>query len=368
LPDYEAVIGLEVHAQLSTRTKLFCGCSARFGAEPNTQVCPVCLGLPGALPTINRTAVEFAVRMGLATGCAIAPESIFARKNYFYPDCPKNYQISQYDTPLCAGGQVTVGDGRRKVRITRIHLEEDAGKLVHAEREAHSYVDMNRCGVPLIEIVSEPDIRTPAEASEYMQRLRTILRYLDICDGNMEEGSLRCDVNISLREAGSEALGVKTEVKNVNSFKFVEQALAFEIDRQTDILKGGGEVTQDTLLIVGPVDRTDAPRAPGRAPRQVCSAVRLARLRRRRADGGARGCRLFRGGRRENERPQNGEQLGHGRGTARAQRPLDRNQRRRRGKCSRKWRNRAARHPTSFPRGDWSRLRTTTRSAKRRPA
>jgi aspartyl-tRNA(Asn)/glutamyl-tRNA(Gln) amidotransferase subunit B len=248
LPDYEAVIGLEVHAQLSTRTKLFCGCSARFGAEPNTQVCPVCLGLPGALPTINRTAVEFAVRMGLATGCAIAPESIFARKNYFYPDCPKNYQISQYDTPLCAGGQVTVGDGRRKVRITRIHLEEDAGKLVHAEREAHSYVDMNRCGVPLIEIVSEPDIRTPAEASEYMQRLRTILRYLDICDGNMEEGSLRCDVNISLREAGSEALGVKTEVKNVNSFKFVEQALAFEIDRQTDILKGGGEVTQDTLL------------------------------------------------------------------------------------------------------------------------
>lgn len=244
--DYEAIIGLEVHAQLSTRTKMFCACPATFGGEPNTQVCPVCLGLPGALPVVNRTAVEYAIRMGLVTHSAIAPESVFARKNYFYPDCPKNYQISQYESPLCTGGYVTTVD-RGRIGITRIHLEEDAGKLVHTA-EGCSYVDMNRSGVPLIEIVSEPDIRTPAEAKEYMQELRTIVRYLGICDGNMEEGSLRCDANVSIRPVGGKTFGTKTEIKNVNSFKFVEQALEFEIERQIGVVSGGGTVTQDTLL------------------------------------------------------------------------------------------------------------------------
>jgi aspartyl-tRNA(Asn)/glutamyl-tRNA(Gln) amidotransferase subunit B len=245
---YEAVIGLEVHAQLLTRSKMFCGCSAAFGGSPNTQVCPVCLGLPGALPVTNARAVEFAVRMGLATGCEIAHESIFARKNYFYPDCPKNYQISQFDTPLCARGHLDLGGGAKRIRIRRVHLEEDAGKLVHVDGSDSSLVDMNRSGVPLIEIVSEPDIRTPHEASEYLQKLRALVRYLEICDGNMEEGSLRCDVNISLRRTGAAELGVKTEVKNLNSFKQVEQALEFEFDRQARILDEGGRVTQDTLL------------------------------------------------------------------------------------------------------------------------
>jgi aspartyl-tRNA(Asn)/glutamyl-tRNA(Gln) amidotransferase subunit B len=243
---YEPVIGLEVHAQLSTRSKMFCGCSAAYGGEPNTQVCPVCLGLPGALPVANARAVEFAVRMGVATHCAIADESVFARKNYFYPDCPKNYQISQYDTPLCHGGHLALAGGKR-VGITRIHLEEDAGKLLHAEG-AHSLVDMNRSGVPLIEIVSEPDIRSVEEASEYLQKLRSLVRYLGICDGNMEEGSLRCDVNVSVREKGSAELGVKTEVKNLNSFKQVEQALAYEFERQAGIVEAGGAIDQDTLL------------------------------------------------------------------------------------------------------------------------
>jgi aspartyl-tRNA(Asn)/glutamyl-tRNA(Gln) amidotransferase subunit B len=261
---YEAVIGLEVHAQLSTATKLFCGCRAAYGGEPNTRVCPVCLGLPGALPVVNATAVEYAVRAGLAMNCTIAPESVFARKNYFYPDCPKNYQISQYETPLCTGGYVVIGGGghvaiegggqvavergAHRVRITRIHLEEDAGKLVHDPQAGFSLVDLNRCGVPLIEIVSEPDMRTPAQAREYVQKLRSILRYLDVCDGNMEQGSLRCDINVSVRRKGQEELGIKTEIKNVNSFKFIEQALEFEIDRQCGILEGGGSVTQDTLL------------------------------------------------------------------------------------------------------------------------
>ena len=246
MSNYESIIGLEVHAQLSTQTKLFCGCPAAYGGEPNTRVCPVCLGLPGALPVVNRIAVEYAVRMGLAIKCSIAPKSVFARKNYFYPDCPKNYQISQYEAPLCTGGSVTIESGKR-IGITRIHLEEDAGKLVHGAAD-NSLVDMNRCGVPLIEIVSEPDMRTPAQAREYVQELRAILRYLDICDGNMEEGSLRCDVNVSLREKGSTHLGVKTEIKNVNSFKFVEQALTFEIDRQNRVLSGGGQVERDTLM------------------------------------------------------------------------------------------------------------------------
>ena len=246
--EYEAIIGLEVHAQLSTRTKLFCGCLAEYGGEPNTRVCPVCTGLPGALPVLNRRAVVYAVTAGVATRCAIAPESVFARKNYFYPDCPKDYQITQYETPLCTGGHIELDEHGRSVGITRIHLEEDAGKLVHDARAGCSLVDMNRSGVPLIEIVSEPDIRTPAEARAYVQKLRGILRYLDVCDGNMEEGSLRCDINISLREKGDHELGVKTEIKNVNSFKFIEHALEFEIDRQRTILEGGGVVTQDTLL------------------------------------------------------------------------------------------------------------------------
>jgi aspartyl-tRNA(Asn)/glutamyl-tRNA(Gln) amidotransferase subunit B len=245
---YEAVIGLEVHAQLSTRSKMFCACATAFGAAPNTQVCPVCLGLPGALPVVNRTAVEYAIRMGLATHCAIAEESVFARKNYFYPDCPKNYQISQYDRPLCTGGYVTIGDGTRKIGIRRIHLEEDAGKLVHAEAADYSLVDMNRCGVPLIEIVSEPDMRTAREARECMQKLRALVRYLDICDGNMEEGSLRCDVNVSERPRGAAAFGTSTEIKNVNSFKFVEQAIEFEIERQERILDAGGRVEHATLM------------------------------------------------------------------------------------------------------------------------
>jgi aspartyl-tRNA(Asn)/glutamyl-tRNA(Gln) amidotransferase subunit B len=225
---YEAVIGLEVHAQLSTRSKMFCGCSATFGGAPNTHVCPVCLGLP--------------------TGCTIAPESVFARKNYFYPDCPKNYQISQFDTPLCRDGHLAIEGGAKTIRIHRIHVEEDAGKLIHAEDADHSLVDMNRSGVPLVEIVSEPDIRTAREASEYLQKLRSLVRYLEICDGNMEEGSLRCDVNISLREKGTAAFGIKTEVKNLNSFKQVEQAIEFEFERQEKLLQSGGRNTQDTLL------------------------------------------------------------------------------------------------------------------------
>jgi len=250
---YEPVVGLEVHAQLSTATKMFCACRSEFGGEPNTRVCPVCLGLPGALPVTNERAVEFAVRLGLATHCTIARKSVFARKNYFYPDSPKNYQITQFDTPLCRGGYLTIAgesdaDPERRVGIARIHLEEDAGKLVHTDDGRYSLVDMNRCGVPLVEIVSEPDIRSPREASLHLQEMRSILRYLEICDGNMEEGSLRCDVNVSVRERGSEAFGVKTEVKNLNSFKQVEQAIAFEVERQMGLLAAGRAVERETLL------------------------------------------------------------------------------------------------------------------------
>jgi aspartyl-tRNA(Asn)/glutamyl-tRNA(Gln) amidotransferase subunit B len=246
---YETVIGLEVHAQLLTSSKIFCSCPAEFGADPNTLACPVCLGLPGALPVINREAVSMAVKMGLATGCSIAPQSIFARKNYFYPDCPKNYQISMYDRPLCEDGSIEIETdaGSRKIRIERIHLEDDAGKLIH-DASGASLVDFNRCGVPLIEIVSRPDIRSPEEASAYLMRLRQILRYLEICDGNMEEGSLRCDVNISLRPQGSKKLGTKTEIKNLNSFKAVEMGIRFEIERQAEVLSSGGEISQVTNL------------------------------------------------------------------------------------------------------------------------
>jgi len=248
--EFEAVIGLEVHAQLKTRTKIFCGCSTAFGAPPNTHTCPVCLGMPGVLPVLNKKVVAYAMRMALATGCTIAPESRFARKNYFYPDLPKGYQISQYELPLAAGGHVDIAlDGRtRRIGVTRIHLEEDAGKLTHDPDRPFSRVDLNRAGVPLIEIVSEPDLRTPAEAGAYLRQLRAILRYLDICDGNMEEGSFRCDANVSIRPAGAAALGTRTELKNLNSFKHVEKAIAYEIARQKEHVAEGGLVVQETRL------------------------------------------------------------------------------------------------------------------------
>ncbi len=236
---WEAVIGLEVHARLLTRTKIFCGCAPSFGASPNTHVCPVCLGYPGALPVLNRRAVELAIRMGLATGCDVHHQSVFARKNYFYPDLPKGYQISQFDKPLATGGSV------RGVRIRRIHMEEDAGKLLH-ERDA-SLVDLNRAGTPLIEIVSEPDITSSEQAGTYLTRLRQILMYTEVCDGNMEEGSLRCDANVSVRRPG-EPLGTRTEVKNLNSFRFLGRAIDHEIQRQIAVLESGGRVEQETRL------------------------------------------------------------------------------------------------------------------------
>jgi aspartyl-tRNA(Asn)/glutamyl-tRNA(Gln) amidotransferase subunit B len=247
---YEAVIGLEVHAQLLTHSKIFCGCSTKFGAPPNTHTCPVCLGMPGVLPVLNRKVVDFTIRLSLATHCQIARINRFARKNYFYPDLPKGYQISQYELPVAQHGwvDIEVNGKRKRIGITRIHLEEDAGKLIHDESQPFSYVDFNRTGVPLIEIVSEPDIRSPEEASTYLKKLRDILRYLDICDGNMEEGSLRCDANISLRPRGSEGLGVKTELKNMNSFRFVQRALEYEIKRQRAILEQGGTIFQETRL------------------------------------------------------------------------------------------------------------------------
>ncbi len=247
---YETVIGLEIHAQLLTESKIFCGCSTRFGANPNTHTCPVCLGLPGVLPVLNQQVVEFAMKMALATHCTIAPFSQFARKNYFYPDLPKGYQISQYEFPLARDGWVEVAaeTGTRHIRINRIHMEEDAGKLIHDEFQPVSYVDFNRTGVPLLEIVSEPDLRTPEEAVAYLKVLREILRYLEICDGNMEEGSMRCDANISLRPAGTEALGVRTELKNMNSFRNVQRALEFEIRRQAALLESGEPVVQETRL------------------------------------------------------------------------------------------------------------------------
>ena len=250
---YETVIGLEVHAQLSTDTKIFCGCKTRFGAEPNSQTCPVCLGMPGVLPVLNKKAVEFAVKLGLATACRLNRINIFARKNYFYPDLPKGYQISQFEQPICEEGCMDIEvDGKKKrIGIRRIHLEEDAGKLVHAESyvaEDETLVDLNRCGVPLVEIVSQPDLNSPQEAHDYLFKLRQLLRYLEICDGNMEEGSLRCDANISMRPVNSRELGVRTELKNMNSFRHVQKALQYEIDRQTGILQAGGTVEQETLL------------------------------------------------------------------------------------------------------------------------
>ena len=251
--DYEAVIGLEVHAQLLTDSKIFCSCSTKFGAEPNTHTCPVCLGMPGVLPVLNKKVVEYTLRTALAFNCKIARRSIFARKNYFYPDLPKGYQISQYELPIAENGWVEIEvDGKKKrIGIKRIHMEEDAGKLVHAgdfARADYSYVDFNRTGVPLIEIVSEPDIRSPEEAGEYMRQLRNILVYLEVCDGNMQEGSLRCDANVSVRPKGSSEFGTRTEIKNMNSFRNIQRALAYEIERQIKVLESGGEVVQETRL------------------------------------------------------------------------------------------------------------------------
>jgi aspartyl-tRNA(Asn)/glutamyl-tRNA(Gln) amidotransferase subunit B len=248
---WEAVIGLETHVQLKTESKLFCGCSAAFGAGPNEHTCPVCLGMPGVLPVVNRRAVEFAIRAALATGCEINPRSRFARKNYFYPDLPKAYQISQYDEPFCRNGRITVDleDGtQRVVRLTRIHMEEDAGKNVHDPSGRISKVDLNRAGVPLLEVVSEPDLRSAAEAGAYLRKLRAIVRYLDISDGNMNEGSLRCDANVSLRKRGGDQLGTRTETKNLNSFRALERAIVFEIERQAGVLNAGGAITQETRL------------------------------------------------------------------------------------------------------------------------
>ena len=250
---YEAVIGLEVHAQLLTKTKIFCGCSTKFGAEPNTQVCPVCIGMPGVLPVLNRRVVEFAIKMAIATGCEIENLNRFARKNYFYPDLPKGYQISQFELPLAINGhlEIDVQGERKRIGITRIHMEEDAGKLLHQgtiDTTRNSYVDLNRTGVPLIEIVSEPDIRSSEEAAVYLRNLRNILVYLEICDGNMEEGSFRCDANVSIREKGEEALGTKAEVKNMNSFRFIQKALDYEINRQIEVLEDGGSIVQETRL------------------------------------------------------------------------------------------------------------------------
>lgn len=247
---YEPMIGLEVHAQLLTKSKAFCGCSTEFGNNPNSNVCPVCLGLPGTLPVLNKQIVDFTIKMGLATQCKITPRSIFARKNYFYPDLPKGYQISQYEEPICTNGYVEIelADGSKKnIGITRIHMEEDAGKSIH-DLDIDTLVDVNRCGVPLIEIVGEPDLRSPHEAYQYLSKIKQLVTYLGICDGNMEEGSLRCDANISVRLKGEKKFGTKTEVKNLNSFRFVEKALEYEINRQIELLQRGEKVIQQTML------------------------------------------------------------------------------------------------------------------------
>ncbi len=248
--EFEPVIGLEIHAQLLTDAKIFCGCSTKFGAAPNSHTCQICLGMPGVLPVLNRKVVEYTIKMGLATHCRINEECNFARKNYFYPDLPKGYQISQYACPLAEHGHVDIDleAGRKRIGITRIHMEEDAGKLLHDEHNPSSYVDLNRTGVPLIEIVSEPDIRGAEEASAYLRRLHEILVYLEICDGNMEEGSFRCDANVSIRPKGQDAFGTRTELKNMNSFRNVQRALEYEIKRQQYILEGGNEVVQETRL------------------------------------------------------------------------------------------------------------------------
>ena len=251
--DYEAVIGLEIHAQLATDTKIFCGCSTRFGAPANAHVCPVCLGMPGVLPVLNARVVDQGVRAALALGCTVQPVSVFARKNYFYPDLPKGYQISQYEEPLATDGTVaySMAGVRQEVRIIRVHLEEDAGKSLHegfADSARNTYLDFNRSGVPLIEIVTHPDLRSPPAAADFFERLRAILMVVGVNDGSMEEGSLRCDANVSVRPAGETRLGTKVEVKNINSFRFLQRALEFEIERQSAVLRAGGAVAQETRL------------------------------------------------------------------------------------------------------------------------
>jgi len=248
--EFETVVGLEIHAQMKTKSKIFCGCSTEFGAPPNTHVCPVCLGMPGVLPVLNRQVVENGIKLALATDLTINHENRFARKNYFYPDLPKGYQISQFELPIAEHGRIEIEvDGVRKnIGITRAHMEEDAGKLIHDDKEPVSYVDLNRAGTPLLEIVSEPDLRSPEAAVAYLKKIHAIVRYLDICDGNMQEGSFRCDANISLRPFGQEELGIRTELKNMNSFRNVQLALEYEVRRQRDILLDGGEVVQETLL------------------------------------------------------------------------------------------------------------------------
>jgi aspartyl-tRNA(Asn)/glutamyl-tRNA(Gln) amidotransferase subunit B len=247
---YEPVIGLEVHCQLATRSKLFCGCSTQFGAAPNQNTCPVCLGLPGVLPVLNEEVLRFSLRIGIALGCAIRNKSQFARKNYFYPDLPKGYQISQYDKPILEGGTVTIdtANGVRAIQLTRIHIEEDAGKTIHVDGVNESHVDLNRAGVPLIEIVSEPELRSADEAVTYLKEIHNIVRYLGICDGHMEQGSFRCDANVSIRPVGETTLGTRTELKNINSFNHVKRAIEYEISRQEGVIESGGAVIQETRL------------------------------------------------------------------------------------------------------------------------
>ncbi len=260
--EFETVIGLEIHAQLKTETKIFCGCSTRYGAEPNSQTCQICLGMPGVLPVLNKKVVEYAIKMGLATDSTINKVNQFARKNYFYPDLPKGYQTSQFDLPIVEHGTIEIEvDGKTKsIGITRMHMEEDAGKLVHDEVDAVSHVDLNRTGTPLLEIVSEPDLRSPEEAYAYLKKIHAILRYLDICDGNMQEGSFRCDANISLRPVGEKQFGTRTELKNMNSFKNVQAALEYEVRRQRDLLLDGEEIVQETLLWNPDKNRTESMR------------------------------------------------------------------------------------------------------------
>ena len=247
--DYEVVMGLEVHSELSTKTKIFCSCPTKFGAAPNTQVCPICMAMPGTLPVLNEKVVEYAVKAGLATNCEISRDSKNDRKNYFYPDLPKAYQISQYDKPLCEHGYVEINtkEGKKKIRITRIHIEEDAGKLNHDEFAGGSLVDLNRAGVPLIEIVSEPDLRSTEEVEEYLKKLKSILEYIEVSDCKMQEGSFRADVNVSVRKKGDTKLGTRTEMKNMNSFRSITRAIEYEIDRQIDVIEDGGKVEQETL-------------------------------------------------------------------------------------------------------------------------
>ena len=247
--DYEVVMGLEVHAELSTKTKIFCSCPTKFGAAPNTQTCPICMGMPGTLPVLNEKVVEYAVKAGLATNCEISRNSKNDRKNYFYPDLPKAYQISQFDKPLCEHGYVEIDtkDGKKKIRLTRIHIEEDAGKLNHDEFAGGSLVDLNRAGVPLIEIVSEPDLRSSEEVEEYLRKLKSILEYIEVSDCKMQEGSFRADVNVSVRKKGDSKLGTRTEMKNMNSFRSITRAIEYEVDRQIDVIEEGGEVEQETL-------------------------------------------------------------------------------------------------------------------------